>query len=107
MADPMLSMYHPNKEQLSNKLPEREFLIGELCTLRRQYMTDIIEEASKKRFKVSEEDPKRQGIAITDAWMEELMKHPYHSSKLIFIIVVEKPGTGIFLMKERAKVYKS
>lgn len=39
--------------------------------------------------------------------MEDLMKHPYHSSKYLLIIVVERAGTGIFLMKERAKVYKA
>ena len=70
-------------------------------------MTDIIEEANKKRFKVADDDPKKQGIAISDSWMEELMKHPYHSSKSIDLTYLGKPGTGIFLMKERAKVYKS
>jgi hypothetical protein len=34
------------------------------------------------------------------------MKHPYHSSKNITLDFVEKPGTGIFLMKESAKLYK-
>ena len=35
------------------------------------------------------------------------MKHPYHSSKFMASTCIEKPGTGIFLMKERAKVYKA
>ena len=70
-------------------------------------MMDIIEDANKKRFKVDENDPKKQGIVISDTWMEELMKHPYHSSKLLILMHVGKPGTGIFLMKERAKVYKA
>ena len=34
------------------------------------------------------------------------MKHPYHSSKHHDLIFVEKPGTGIFLMKESAKLIK-
>ncbi len=34
------------------------------------------------------------------------MKHPYHSSKILVADCVEKPGTGIFLMKESAKLYK-
>ena len=38
--------------------------------------------------------------------MAELQKHPYHSSKLSILTYIEKPGTGIFLMKERAKLYK-
>ena len=107
LKDPVLTKYLPTKEQLSNKLPEREFFFGVLCTLRKQYMTDIIQEASNKRFKVSDDDPKRQGIAITDGWFQELMKHPYHSSKHHALNLVEKPGTGIFLMKEHAKLYKA
>jgi hypothetical protein len=107
MKDPVLTKYLPTKEQLSNKLPEREFFFGILCTLRKQYMTDIIHDASSKRFKVSDDDPKKQGIAITDGWFEELTKHPYHSSKQHNIYLVEKPGTGIFLMKEHAKLYKA
>ncbi len=83
MKDPVLSKYLPSKEQVSNKLPERDFFFGVLCTLRRQYVTDIIEEANKKRFKVGDDDTKKQGIAISDAWMEELLRHPYHSSKYV------------------------
>ena len=78
-----------------------------MCTLRKQYMTDIIHDASSKRFKVSDDDPKRQGIAITEGWFQELTKHPYHSSKQHVTDLVEKPGTGIFLMKEHAKLYKA
>jgi len=107
MLDPVLSKYLPTKKQLLNKLPERDFLFWELCTLRKLYMQDIISDASKKRFKISDEDPKKQGIAITEGWFQELMKHPYHSSKCFNLILIEKPGTGIFLMKEHAKLYKS
>jgi hypothetical protein len=38
--------------------------------------------------------------------MAELEKHPYHSSNHTLLIVIEKPGTGIFLMKERSKLYR-
>ena len=38
--------------------------------------------------------------------MAELQKHPYHSSKWLLLILVEKPGTGIFLMKESSKLYR-
>ena len=69
-------------------------------------MQDIISEAQKKRFKISDENPQKQGIAITEGWFQELMKHPYHSSKFIRFDNLEKPGTGIFLMKESAKLYK-
>ena len=59
MADPVLSKYLPSKEQVSNKLPEWDFFFGVLCTLRQQYMMDIIEEANKKRFKVADDDRKK------------------------------------------------
>ena len=52
-----------------------------MCTLSEQYITDIIHDASSKRFKVSDDDSKRQGIAITEGWFQKLTKHPYHSSK--------------------------
>ena len=39
-------------------------------------MKDIIHAASSKRFKVGDDDPKKQGIAITDGWFELLNKHP-------------------------------
>ena len=82
MGDPLLAKYLPTKEQLSGKFPEREFFFGILCTLKQEYMKEIIAEASKKRFKPEEDDNKKQAILISEKWMEELMKHPYHSSKI-------------------------
>lgn len=66
MKDPVLSKYLPSKEQLSNGFPERDFFFGVMCTLRKQYMKDIIEEASSKRFKIKDDDPQNDGIAITE-----------------------------------------
>jgi hypothetical protein len=54
-----LTRYLPTKEQLSGRLPEREFFFGLLCTLRNQYMKDIIAEAQKVRYTVPEDDPKK------------------------------------------------
>jgi hypothetical protein len=31
-------------------------------------MKDIIDGAQKNRFKISDDDPKKQGIAITEGW---------------------------------------
>ena len=69
-------------------------------------MKDIIAGAHKARYTVGEDDKKNQAINISQAWMAELQKHPYHSSKLLMLILVEKPGTGIFLMKESAKLHR-
>ena len=106
LKDDLLVKYLPSKEQLSGRLPEREFFFGILCTLRNQYMKDIIAEAHKSRYTVAEDDPKKQGIAISDAWIAELEKHPYHSSKLSYVTRIEKPGTGIFLIEESSKLYR-
>ncbi len=45
MKDELLAKYLPTKEQLSGRLPERDFFFGLLCTLRNQYMKDIIVDA--------------------------------------------------------------
>ena len=69
-------------------------------------MKDIIAEAHKSRYTVADDDPKKQGIAISESWLAELEKHPYHSSKISYVTLIEKPGTGIFLMKESSKLYR-
>ena len=69
-------------------------------------MKDIIAEAHKQRYTVADDDFKKQGIAISESWLAELEKHPYHSSKISCVTIIEKPGTGIFLMKESSKLYR-
>ena len=49
--------------------------------MKNQYMKDIISEANKKRFKAEGEESKKAAISISDAWLDELLKHPYHSRK--------------------------
>ena len=61
-----------------------------MCTLRNQYMKDIIANAHKARKTVADDDSNNQGISISEAWMAELQKHPYHSSKLWLLIHIEK-----------------
>jgi hypothetical protein len=67
-------------------------------------MKDIIAEAQKARYTVEEGASGDKWIAISDARMAELQKHPYHSSKNIRLTFIEKPGSGIFLMKESSKL---
>lgn len=45
-------------------------------------MKDIMEAANQKRFKMDEGEDSKKGILISESWMQELMKHPYYSSKL-------------------------
>ena len=71
-------------------------------------MTDVITEAHSKRYKLPEGDGSKKGIVLSETWSKELLKHPYLSRKHITLTMVAgKAGTGIFLMKERAKLYKT
>lgn len=88
-------------------MPERHFFFGVLGTLKKSYLEQIIKEAHENRFKLGEKDDSKAGILITEEWLKELNKYPFHSSKCLQLICVEKPGTGIFLMRERAKLVKS
>ena len=85
MSDPIVAAYLPSKKQLSNKLPEKNFFFGILATLRADYLKEIIQEAHKKRYSIGSDDKKKQGILISDTWLQELNKHPYISSKNSFI----------------------
>lgn len=69
-------------------------------------MKDIIEEANKKRFKADQTEGKKEAIAISDAWLDLLLKHPYHSRKVFLLTCIGKPGTGVYLLRESAKVTK-
>ena len=56
LKDELLVKYLPSQEQLSGRLPERGFFFGILCTLRNQYMKDIISEAHKVRYTIADDD---------------------------------------------------
>jgi hypothetical protein len=64
MKDELLMKYLPTKEQLSGRLPERDFFFGLMCTLHNQYMKGIIAGAHKARYKVAKDDTKKQAISI-------------------------------------------
>lgn len=70
-------------------------------------MKDIIAAANEKRFKPDQDEPKKKSILITDNWLAELQKYPFHSSKIMKLTLLEKPGTGIYFMKEHAKLYRA
>lgn len=103
MNDPLVSQYLPSLEQSSNKLPEREFFFGIICTLREDYMREIIQTANELRFRPQQEENQKKQIKISEDWLDELTKHPYFSSKIILLTSTGKSGTAIFLMKEGSK----
>lgn len=55
---------------------------------------------------MDKDEETKQAILISDSWLAELQKHPYHSSKISSFIFIGKPGTAVFLLKESAKLYK-
>jgi hypothetical protein len=65
MKDEVLVKYLLTREQLSGRLPDRDFFFGLMCTLRNQYMKDIIAGAQKVRYTVAEDDTKKQAFSIS------------------------------------------
>ena len=43
---------------------------------------------------------------MTDDCLNELMKHPFISSKTLVMTYIEKHGKGIFLMKSKSKTIR-
>ena len=43
----------------------------------------------------------------SDSWIKELTNLPFISSKIILLILIEKPGKAIYLMKQRSKLVRS
>lgn len=83
MRDPEVSEYLPDKKMCSGKLPERAFFFGVLATKRHGYLTKVVADANSQRFKAGEGSKKKDGILLSDAWLDELTKHPYYSSKIL------------------------
>jgi hypothetical protein len=104
MKDAELSQFIPSFEQNSKKYPERDFFFGVMATVRGDYLKTIIEHAHKQRFGAGAKGKEQDGIQLSDQWLEELMKHPFISSKLILLIILETPGKAIFLMKHKSKL---
>jgi hypothetical protein len=51
----LLVKYLQTREQLSGRLPERDFFSGLMCNLRNEYIIDIITGANKARYTISED----------------------------------------------------
>ncbi len=57
-------------------------------------MKDIIRGAQDKRYKVAEGDDNKESIQITEAWVEELKKHPYSSRNLFRLTLFRQTWQG-------------
>ena len=70
-------------------------------------MAKVIADAHASRFKAGKNEQDRDFIMANDDWIHELTAHPYISSKIIFFILIERPGTAIYLMKQRSKLVRA
>ena len=105
ILDPEVAIYLPSLEQNSGKLPERSFFFGILATVKGDYLKQVIADAHKVRMKSEDSQRGSSAIVLKDAWLEELRKYPFISSKDNHL-PYQKRGTGIFLMKERSKLVR-
>jgi hypothetical protein len=64
MKDELLAKQLSSKKQLSGRLPERDFFFELLCTLRHQYMKDIITAAQKARLHRLRKVPQETTMAL-------------------------------------------
>ena len=72
-----------------------------LNTIYPDYLKRVIEHAVDIRNKPEDNEEKKEFILISDDWYEQLMSHPYISSKLLWTYnnAIEKPGSTIHLLK--------
>lgn len=87
-------------------MPERDYFFGILGSIKSDYLTRIIDHAEKSRYKSTDQSKQHDGIMITDQWFQELTKHPFISSMIMILTLVEKPGKAIYLIKERSKLIR-
>jgi len=52
-----------------------------LATVKSDYLKSVIDEAHKMRMKGQQSERGSSNIIIKDAWLEELRKYPFISSK--------------------------
>ena len=81
MNDPEVAVYLPTLEQNSGKFPERSFFFGVLATVKGDYLKQVIADAHKVRMKSEDIQRGSSAIVLKDAWLEELRKYPFISSK--------------------------
>ena len=76
LGDETLRLYLPSKKQLSNKLPDRVFFFGVVGTLKRHWLSEVIQIANENRNKASDEAGETNRIIISKSWMSELTSNP-------------------------------
>jgi hypothetical protein len=104
--DQLICSYLPDPEHCSTDFPERIFFFAILATLRTDYLTKIIKDAHAARFDQGKTDQEKDFILANDDWIHELTTHPFISSKILILILLERPGKAIYLMKQRSKLMR-
>lgn len=102
-----LAAYFPDLDE--NKLPERNFMIGILSTLRNKEMRELIKESRKNRS-VSNNPDQNELIEMTPLTRDEIMGVFPQKSKLMWIIIptfIATSGRSHFLLKKGAKLHRN
>ena len=66
----------------------------------------IIKDAYTARSNESKNYQEKDYIMASDSWIKDLTNHPFISSKIIYLIIIGKPGKAIYLMKQRSKLMR-
>ena len=61
----------------------REYFLGVLGTINERLLKELIDKCLKERFETKANDSHQAGILVNSEWAEQLLKHPFRSSKLV------------------------
>ena len=91
--DQLFTQYFPSSYP-KDKGPPREYFFNILNTLYPDYLSQIMQHASKQRMSAEGVDNKKSAIKISQYWQEELKDMPFIS---------QKPGKTLYLLKSNSK----
>ena len=78
--DAEFTKYFPDKYPVG-KGPPRQYFFDILNTLYPDYLQQVMEHANKQRMSADQGQNKKESIAISQFWQEELKSMPYLSRK--------------------------
>ena len=78
--DPEVRQYFPDEEMDLERWPDREFFLGVLSTLRREWVEAYVSDAVRQRDKMHLENRLNTNpIAISGRWRAKLLEHDFAS----------------------------
>ena len=80
--DPELMQYFPDQLP-ENRWPDRHYMFTVLNTLKPDYMSKIVQNASKMRNSAEGKKASDESIQVSEAWFKKLHEIPFISCKYI------------------------